>query len=304
MAESKLAVYGAMGANVAIAVTKFIAAAITGSSSMLSEGIHSMVDTGNSCLLLIGLNRSRRPPTREHPYGHGKELYFWTLIVGVLIFGVGGGVSFYEGILHLRHPPPLEDPLWNYAVLACAAVFESISFSLGWKQFNAERKGRPVLQALQTSKDPATLTVMAEDSAALVGLALAACGVFFSHWLQRPELDAIASMAIGELLAGVAVVLIAASRDLLIGEGVSVATARELRDMALQDGFTQVGPILSMFMGPHEALVTLSVQADPARASGEVAAAVQGLEARVRERWPVIKRVYIEVSPPDEPTTS
>lgn len=297
MAESKLAVYGAMGANVAIAVTKFIAAGLTGSSSMLSEGIHSMVDTGNSCLLLIGLNRSQRPPTREHPYGHGKELYFWTLIVGVLIFGVGGGVSFYEGILHLRSPRPLENAVWNYVVLGCAAVFESISFTLGVKQFNADRHGQPVLEALRNSKDPATLTVMAEDSAAIVGLALAACGVFLSHWLREPAYDAIASMAIGVLLAGVAVVLIAASRDLLIGEGVSQATARELRELALASGFTDVGPILSMYMGPHEALVTFSVEADPARSSGEVAAAVQALESQIRERWPSIQRVYVEVSP-------
>ena len=147
MAESKIAVYGAIGANVAIAVTKFIAAGITGSSSMLSEGIHSLVDTGNGGLMLVGLARSKRPPTREHPYGHGKELYFWSLIVGVLIFGVGGGVSLYEGIMHVRNPPPLEDPMWNYVVLACAAVFESISFSMGWHQFSKERKGRPVVEA-------------------------------------------------------------------------------------------------------------------------------------------------------------
>lgn len=302
MAESKIAVYGAMSANVAIMVTKFIAAGITGSSSMLSEAIHSMVDTGDSCLLLVGLKRSERPATREHPYGHGKELYFWTLIVAVLIFGVGGGISFYEGILHLRNPPPLKDPTWDYVVLGCAAVFESLSFSMGVRQFNRERKGRPVLHSLETSKDPATLTVMAEDSAALVGLSIAACGIFFSHWLQRPELDAIGSMAIGVLLAGVAVLLIASSRDLLIGEGVSVATARELRDLALEGGFTQVGPILSMFMGPHEALVTFSVQADPHRPSGDVARAVQELEARIRDRWPPIKRVYIEVTPPEPPT--
>ena len=299
MAESKIAVYGAIGANVAIAVTKFIAAGITGSSSMLSEGIHSLVDTGNGGLLLVGLARSKRPPTREHPYGHGKELYFWSLIVGVLIFGVGGGVSLYEGIQHVRQPPPLEDPMWNYIVLACAAVFESISFSMGWRQFSKERRGRPVVEALRQSKDPATFTIIAEDSAALLGLALAACGVYFSHRLDRPEIDGIASIAIGLLLAGVAVLLIRESRGLLVGEGVSPATAREIRELVLAEpGVRDIGPILSMYIGAHEVLVTTTVQVDPALPSGEVAGTIQRIEDEVRERWPVIQRVYIEVSPP------
>ena len=299
MAESKIAVYGAIGANVAIAVTKFIAAGITGSSSMLSEGIHSLVDTGNGGLLLVGLARSQRPPTREHPYGHGKELYFWSLIVGVLIFGVGGGVSLYEGIQHVRTPPPLEDPMWNYIVLACAAVFESISFSMGWRQFSKERCGRPVVEALRQSKDPATFTIIAEDSAALLGLALAACGVYFSHRLDRPEIDGIASIAIGLLLAGVAVLLIRESRGLLVGEGVSPATAREIRELVLAEpGVRDIGPILSMYIGAHEVLVTTTVQVDPDLPSGEVAGTIQRIEDEVRERWPVIQRVYIEVSPP------
>ena len=299
MAESKIAVYGAIGANVAIAVTKFIAAGITGSSSMLSEGIHSLVDTGNGGLLLVGLARSKRPPTREHPYGHGKELYFWSLIVGVLIFGVGGGVSLYEGIQHVRQPPPLEDPMWNYIVLACAAVFESISFSMGWHQFSKERRGRPVVEALRQSKDPATFTVIAEDSAALLGLALAACGVYLSHRLDRPEIDGMASIAIGLLLAGVAVLLIRESRGLLVGEGVSPATAREIRELVLAEpGVRDIGPILSLYIGAHEVLVTTTVQVDPDLPSGEVAGTIQRIEDEVRERWPVIQRVYIEVSPP------
>lgn len=298
MAESRIAVYGALAANVAIAVTKFIAAGLTGSSSMLSEGIHSLVDSGNECLLLVGLSQSQRPPSREHPFGHGKELYFWSLIVGVLIFGVGGGVSLYEGILHVRNPPPLQDATWDYIVLACAALFEGISFVIGWRQFSTERRGRPVLEALQESKNPATFTVVAEDSAALVGLAIAAIGIYLSHRFDRPEIDGMASIAIGLLLAGVAVVLIHESRGLLVGEGISAATARAIRDMATSEGFCEIGPILSMYMGPDEVLVTLSVQADPARRSGEVATAVQELERQVRQRWPVIKRFYVEVAPP------
>src|SRR6478609_6541684 len=171
MAESRLAIYGAIGANLAIAVTKFIAAGITGSSSMLSEGIHSLVDTGNGALLLVGLKQSQKPASPAHPFGRGKELYFWSLIVGVLIFGLGGGVSFYEGVLHVREPAPLEDAFWNYVVLGCAAVFEGASFTLAFRQFTRERGDTPFWQALHTSKDPSTYTVMAEDSAALAGLA-------------------------------------------------------------------------------------------------------------------------------------
>jgi cation diffusion facilitator family transporter len=300
MAESKIAIYGAIAANVAIAVTKFVAAGITGSSSMLSEGIHSLVDTGNGGLLLVGLARSKRPPTRAHPFGHGKELYFWGLIVGVLIFGVGGGVSLYEGILHVLKPPPLEDPTWNYVVLACAAVFEGISFSMAWRQFTVERKGRRVWEALRASKDPSTLTVVAEDSAALVGLALAGLGIFLSHHFDRPEIDGVASIAIGLLLAGVAMVLIRESRGLLVGEGISAETARTIRDLAEGDPHIRaVGPILSMYIGAEEVLVTVSVQVDPELPSGEAATIIDRLETQVKERFPVIRRLYVEVAPPD-----
>ncbi|MDB5900872.1 MAG: cation diffusion facilitator family transporter [Ramlibacter sp.] len=299
MAESKIAIYGAIAANLAIAVTKFVAAGITGSSSMLSEGIHSLVDTGNGGLLLVGLARSKRPPTREHPFGHGKELYFWSLIVGVLIFGVGGGISFYEGILHVLRPPPLHDPTWNYAVLAFAAVFEGISFSVAWRQFTRERKGRRIWQTLRASKDPSTLTVVAEDSAALVGLALAAAGVFLSHYFDRPEIDGLASMAIGVLLAGVATVLIRESRGLLVGEGISAETARVIRGMAESEPHIRaVGPILSMYIGAEEVLVTVAVQVDPEVPSGDAASLLDRLSSQVKERFPVIQRVYIEVAPP------
>jgi cation diffusion facilitator family transporter len=169
MADSRIPVYGAIAANVAIAITKFVVAGITGSSAMLSEGIHSAVDTGNGILLLIGVKRSRRPATPEHPFGHGKELYFWSLIVAVLIFGLGGGVSFYEGIVHVSEPVPLEDPMWNYVVLGAAALFEGISFAVALRHFFAEAGDRPFWEALHASKDPTTYTVLAEDGAALAG---------------------------------------------------------------------------------------------------------------------------------------
>ncbi len=195
MAESKIAVYGAIAANVAIATTKFIVAGVTGSSAMLSEAVHSTVDTGNGLLLLVGMHRSERPASRAHPFGHGKELYFWSLIVAVLIFGLGGGISMYEGVQHMRAPEPLTDPFWNYMVLGAAALFEGASFFVALRQFRSETKGRPFWRALHTSKDPSIYTVLAEDGAALLGLALAAGGVYASHALDMPVLDGAASVA-------------------------------------------------------------------------------------------------------------
>src|SRR5258706_4517294 len=201
MAESKIAVYGAIAANVGIAVTKFVVASITGSSAMLAEAIHSAVDTFNDVLLLIGIRLSKRPATPEHPFGHGKELYFWGLIVAVLIFGLGGGISSYQGVQHVRHPPDLRDPTWNYVVLGAAAVFEGSSFVIALRQFLRQGGGTPFSEALHPSKDPTTYTVLAEDSAALVGLAVAALGIAASQYFGIPELDGAASIVIGLLLA-------------------------------------------------------------------------------------------------------
>jgi cation diffusion facilitator family transporter len=295
MAESKIALYGAIAANVAIAVTNFIVAGISGSSAMLSEGIHSLVDTGNGVLLLVGVHRSRRPASPEHPFGHGKELYFWSLIVGVLIFGLGGGISLYEGVLHVRDPVALEDASWSYVVLGCAAVFEGSSLAIAWRQFGKERGDTPLWRALHTSKDPATYTVLAEDSAALVGLALAALGVYASHQWNMPRLDGVASIAIGVLLAGVAVLLIRESRSLLVGEGVQRETADAIRTLALaQPGVREAGRLLSMYVGAEDVLVTLDLHFDPAVPAGDVAATIKRIEGEVRERFPNIRRIYLE----------
>src|SRR3954447_15715248 len=295
MAESRIAIYGAIAANVAIAVTKFVVAGFTGSSAMLSEGIHSVVDTANDLLLLVGVHRSQRPPSPKHPFGHGKELYFWSLIVAVLIFGVGGGVSFYEGVMHVRDPSPLEDPLWNYIVLALAFVFEGASFMVALRQFQREKGDLPFWRALHTSKDPATYTVMAEDAAALAGLVIAAIGVFASHALGMPRLDGAASMGIGVLLAGVAVLLIRESRGLLVGEGVRPETASAIRDIAqAEHGVREVGPVLSMYVGAEDVLVTFDVHFAPEVPASEVAAAIKRIESTIRERFPKVRRIFLE----------
>ena len=299
MAKSKIAIYGAIGANVAIAVTKFVVAGVTGSSAMLSEGIHSAVDTFNGILLLIGLRLSHRPATPEHPFGHGKELYFWSLIVAVLIFGLGGGVSFYEGVQHIRNPEPMRDPMWNYIVLAAAFVFEGTSFAIALKQFIGQTIGQPFWMALHRSKDPTTYTVLAEDAAALVGLLVAATGIYASHRLNMPALDGAASVVIGVLLVGVAVLLIRESRGLLIGEGIRPETAREIRSLALAlPGVNGVGEILSMYIGPDDALVTIDLDFDGGTATDQAAATISTLQREVRARYPMIKRLFIETGGP------
>ncbi len=297
MAESRIAIYGAISANIAIAITKFAVAGITGSSAMLSEGIHSSVDTFNGVLLLVGLRLSKRPPSVEHPFGHGKELYFWSLIVAVLIFGLGGGVSFYEGIEHIRHPEPLGDPTWNYVVLAAAAVFEGTSFLIALRQFRAQAGGTPFWQALDRSKDPTTYTVLAEDSAALAGLAVAALGIYLGHRFDMPVFDGAASMVIGLLLAGVALLLIAQSRGLLIGEGVRPETARAIRELAMaQPSVEEVGRVLSMYIGPDQVLAIVDVNFKDDTDTGEAAEAIAAIERQVRARFPMIKRLFIEAS--------
>ncbi len=295
LTSSKLIIVAAIAANVAIAVTKLMVAAFTGSSAMLSEGIHSSVDSFNGVLLLVGIRLSQRPATPEHPFGHGKELYFWSLIVAVLIFGLGGGISFYEGVQHIRHPQPLHDPMWNYVVLGASAVFESISFGIGLRQFRQLAGATPFWEFANRTKDPTTYTVLAEDLAALVGLAIAAAGIALSHQLQMPALDGAASVLIGILLAGVAALLAWQSRGLLIGEGIRPETARALRDIALaQPGVHEVGRVLSMYVGPDDALVTMDLDFDAGTDTSDAALAMAEVERKIRERFPMIKRLFIE----------
>jgi cation diffusion facilitator family transporter len=301
MAESNVAVYAAIASNLAIAVTKFVVAGITGSSAMLSEGIHSTVDTGNGILLLVGIKLSRRKPTPAHPFGHGKEIFFWSLIVAVLIFGVGGGVSAYEGILHVMHPTTIENALWSYLTLGLAFLFEGTSFVVALRQFRREHAGTPFWRALRTSKDPTTYTVMAEDGAALAGLVAAGIGIFASAQLGMVWVDGAASIVIGIILAGVALLLVHQARGLLVGEGIQPETAKGIRELArATPGVRTVGPPLSMYIGPEEVLLALDVGFDPEVSADDVAASVRKLERAIRDKYTRIKRIYIEARSPDE----
>jgi cation diffusion facilitator family transporter len=294
--SSHLAIYGAIFANLAIAISKFVAAAFTGSSAMISEGIHSLVDTGNGLLLLLGIRLSKRPPDVHHPLGHGKELYFWTLIVAVLIFAIGGGMSFYEGITHIQHPNPLHDPTWNYIVLGLAIVFESISCYIALREFAKVReKGKSFWRAIKESKDPGIFAIILEDAAAMAGLVIALAGVFLGHQLQNPYIDGFASILIGILLAVVAVVLVIESKALLIGEGGRpelVAGIHELvrADEAVEDLKTPI----TMHFGPYEVLLALNVHFRKELALGDTEAAINRLEHQIREKYPEVKRIFIE----------
>jgi len=274
---------------------KFAGAAATGSSAMLSEGIHSLVDTGDGLLLLVGMRLAQRPPDERHPFGHGKELYFWSLIVAVLIFGVGGGVSIYEGILRLLDPRPIEDAGWSYAILAAAAAFEGTSLAIAVRQFKRSIGDAPFWASLRTSKDPTLYTVMAEDSAALAGLAAAAVGVFGSHSLGLAAFDAGASVVIGLLLCGVSTLLIVQSRKLLVGQAVESETADAIRAIAQSEpSVHRAGWPLTMYLGPDDVLLVLDAEFTAGVPAEEVSRAVNRIETAVRERFPRIGRIYIE----------
>ena len=293
---SKTVVYAAIAGNLAVAVTKFVAAAVTGSSAMLSEGVHSVVDTGNGLLLLFGMRQSRKPADAAHPFGRGKELYFWTLIVAILIFAVGGGISIYEGVIHLQHPAPLEDPTWNYVVLGLALVFEGLAWGVAYRQFRLSKGDLGHLAAVRASKDPTTFTVLFEDSAAMLGLAAAFAGIALGHALGMPRLDGAASIVIGLILATVAVLLAYESKGLLIGEGLDPRTLASIRALTEADPtVARLVRALSLHFGPNDVLLTMEIQFEANLSAAAVAAAIERLDHAIRTRHPEVRHVFLEL---------
>jgi cation diffusion facilitator family transporter len=293
---SRKVIYAAIVANLGIAAAKFVVAAITGSAAMMAEGIHSAVDTGNEFLLLIGERNSARAPDQRHPFGYGKELYFWALIVALSVFSLGGGFSIYHGIQALRHPEPLEDPMWNYAVLGVSALFEGYSWNVSRKELNKVRKpGASLWQAVHASKDASVFTVFIEDSAALIGLAIAALGIFLGHLFNNPYFDPAASVLIGLLLVGAAFTLARETGGLLVGEGIGPDATRRVRQILQDDpAILNVGELLSMQLGPDEALLTAAVQFNRGMRIDQVEAAIERLEGAVAAVYPQIRHIYFE----------
>jgi len=299
--KSQLAIYAAIAGNLAIAATKFVAAAFTGSAAMLSEAIHSTVDTGNGGLMLLGVYKSRKPADADHPFGHGHELYFWMLVVGVLVFAVGGGMSIYEGILHIVHPAKTENPVWSYSVLGIAAVFEGASWLAGWKAFSVERGRRGVLQTIHETKDPTSFTVVLEDSAALLGLLFAFVGIFLGQQLGLPYLDGVASVIIGMLLCGVAVLMVYESKGLLVGEGLDKETLKTVRKVVESDpAIERVRALYTLYLGPHEVLLTIELRFHSHISALEVRRGVRRLQKGIQSCHPDIKRIFFGAESFDE----
>ncbi len=282
--------------NAAIAMIKFVAGAMTGSSAMISEGIHSLVDTGNGGLLFYGLNRGARPADRNHPFGHGGEVYFWSLIVAVSIFGIGGGMSIYEGIIHMQHPVAMENPTINYVVLGFAMLFESFSFTVAWRAFKHTKGKRSVFRAIRHGKDPSMFTVLFEDTAALLGLVVAFFGVFLSHQLEMPVLDGAASVGIGAILVVAALWLAYESKSLLVGEAADPEVVAAIREIALADPDVEgLGVVLTMHIGPEDVLLNIEVQFTPGITAEAIHDAVLRIEERVTGTYPEVTRIFIEV---------
>jgi len=305
MAKAKKSIYAAIIGNAAIAVTKFVAAAVTGSSAMFSEGVRSLVDTGNGGLLLLGLKRARQPPDLEHPFGYGKEVYFWSLLVAMLIFGLGGGVSLYEGVVHIRHPEPGGDPTVAFIVLAFAFVFEGAALSVAWREFQASKGSDSAWQAIRGGKDPTAFAVLLEDSAAISGILVAAIGIGLAHLLERPVLDGVASVVIGLILCGVAFLLASETRALLIGEAAHHSVVEKVRSIALADeDVTEVVRLLTMHVGPDDVLVNLDVRFARDLDLDGVSATVRRLEDRIKGQVPSVRYLFIEAAsllpPPSE----
>lgn len=296
-ASSRTAIFAAIAGNFAIAVTKFIAAGITGSSAMLTEGIHSLVDTGNGGLLLLGIRRSRRPADPEHPFGYGKELYFYTLMVAVLIFALGGGVSIYEGIQHVLHADAveMEDPTINYVVIGLAVLFEGFAWGTALKGFMQVKGKRTAWETVRTSKDPTLFAVLFEDSAALAGLVVAFLGIYLGHALEMPVLDGVASIIIGVILCVVALFLLRETKGLLLGESVDPEVLADIRGVIEADPAVEhVGRVMTMHMGPSDVLLNLDLQFDRTLDARAVEAAVDRLEEHIRAHHAEVRHIFIE----------
>jgi cation diffusion facilitator family transporter len=303
--SSRTAVIAALVGNLLIAVTKGIAAAISGSSAMLSEAVHSVVDSGNEVLLLYGQHRAGKPPDRLHPLGYGREIYFWSFVVALLIFALGAGVSMYEGVKHIQHPEPMSDPLVNYAVYAASAVFEGVSWWFGWSAFKRMRGNRTFFAAVEASKDPPSFMVLFEDSAALVGLAIASIATALSLHFDAPWLDGAGSILIGLVLGLVAVLLARESKALLIGEGASPLLSESIRQIALdQRGVRGVENILTTQLSPDQVIATLAVEFDDSLQVPQVERLIGKMERELRKEHPELFRVFVRPTPLKSPPAS
>lgn len=292
---SKKVIYAALIGNGLIAITKFIAASLTGSSAMVSEGIHSVVDTGNQLLLLLGLKRSKQAADKNYPFGHGKEIYFWSFVVAITIFGIGAGLAIYEGIHSLQDPHPIENAYINYIVLGLAMIFEAGAWYIAWKEFNRTRGDLGYFEAVRKEKDPTTFVVLFEDSAAMLGLIVAFLGVAIGEWTGNLLVDGISSILIGIILAGTAAWLAYETKGLLIGESADNEVVSGIKVLTSSyQGVLDIREILTLHMGPEFILVNMSVDFKEGLESQAIQRTTENISREIKEKFPRVKRVFLE----------
>lgn len=288
-------VYVALGGNLMIAIAKFVAAGLSGSSAMLSEGVHSLVDTVNEVLLLYGLHRAGMPPDRSHPFGYGRELYFWSFIVALLVLAAGAGVSFYEGVMHIREPEAIKRPWINYAVLGVSFLFEGTSWLVALREFRARKGKLGYFEAFRLSKDPSTFTVLLEDSAALLGLLIALTGVVGAQAFDEPALDGVASLGIAGVLASFALLLARETKGLLIGEPAHPRVSGSILAIAAADpGVHAANGVLTVQMGPNQVVATLSAEFEDALTTPQIEACINRIEAQAKTIHPELLSLFIK----------
>jgi len=296
MPKKPKAIFAAIAATLVIGISKFVAAFFSGSAAMLSEGIHSLIDTGNGILLLFGTYRSRKPADDEHPFGYGKELFFWTLVVAMLIFAGGGIISLNQGFSHLRHPQPLENLQWTYAILAISWVCEAYSLRVAYREFRENSPSdEPLLPAIHGSKDPGSFAILFEDSAVIAGLLIAFIGIVCSQVFQKPYFDALASKGVGLVLVISAMLLANEAKGLHIGEGARPSTLKTIRQMVEADPAVEAaGRPLTMYLGPEAVLLALDILFRRSLSANDVTQAVDRIEKAVRTKFPKIRHIYRE----------
>lgn len=289
-------IFAAMAANLLIAATKFAAAWYTGSSAILSEGVHSLVDTGDQLLLLYGLHRAALPADEKFPFGHGKEIYFWSFVVAILIFSLGAGISIYEGILHLLDPHLMKNPLVNYVVLGAAMLFEGISWVISLREFRkGKRPEEGYMEAIRKAKDPSIFVVLMEDSAALIGLLAALAGIFLTQLTRNPVFDGAASIVIGLVLALTAVLLAVETKGLLVGEAADPESIQIIRNLVTGGEHVEhVNEVLTLHMGPDFIVATIALDFADDVPAGEIERTILTLEREIKRRLPKVRRVFIE----------
>lgn len=303
MAKNNKSIFSALIANVLIAVTKFVAGSFTNSSSMISEGIHSLVDTVNQLLLLYGLKRSKKPADSLRPFGYGKELYFWSFIVSILIFGLGGGISIYQGIEHIIHPEPLNDPTWNYVVLVMSMILEGWSLIVAIKEFDKVRNGQAWWKAIVKSKDPSSFLVLFEDGAAVLGLLIVLVFMLIGHHFELEYMDGIASVLIGLLLVFVSAILARESRSLLMGEGIAPETQKRIKELTEKnESVIKVLNILSTYQSPEEVLLMIICVFKPHEDTEDITDAIDDIRTSIKEEFPLIRFIIIQPQTDEIPT--